>query len=422
MLASAGIEPFVRLNQRFDPLWWNIVRKRTTYAFIGQWGLAEWLPLMHTTVLAFWVARDQPKRLRLFTRVSLGVGYLGIVVSAVGGDWLRNVMILDAQLWRGIWLSSVLVHLAVVGRFIRVWREPGDRRHARYWWLATLFMSWVAGWHGGFFFLATPLALMAFLVEWWEEDERQTPSWWVTGIEMVVLVLMLVLLAKFVVILLHNDAMVLSLEWSFLPQMALVTGILAWTLMSRTMHGPASGWVAGVVVLMVAVAHQWDQRKDWVRYRDESPVPPADLVRLLPGGKSIYWEGDPTVPWILLHRASYFSCSQGTGSLFSRDTALHYQQLYERFRVLNAVEFLQGISYCEPVPDQSGGFPGRAGVMAVCRASPGLGALVLLHPVAGMGQTVWRAPVTFHYDRLLGAQRQSYSTRVFYVVSCPVQK
>src|SRR5205814_831067 len=73
------------------------------------------------------------------------------------------------------------------------------------------------------------------------------------------------------------------------------------------------------------------------------------LVRLLPGSAPIYWEDSVATPWFLLKRASYFTCDQGAGTLFSRETAVTYQDRYANFQKLQTLDFRQ-YSFC-PLTD-----------------------------------------------------------------------
>lgn len=417
-LALGGIQPFARIFQTFDPQWWAIVYQRTTYAWIGQWGIAEWLPVLHVVMLGFWVAQDMTLKQRRLLWSSLGVGVGGIAISALGGDGLKNVLILDAQLWRGIWLANVLIHLGVAQRFQRMWVGSGDRHHARFWWSSVIFMALLSGLHGGFFLLAMPLTAMAYLIDWWEQRQRGIPQRWVTIVEVIVGLWGGELLMLFAASLWRDESMMLRWENGFLPELVLVMAILTWVLWAREKSLPYWQVVVGGFLLGVLGMMHWDQRDPWVRYIDETKEAPAELTALLPAQRAIYWEGDLTVPWFLLRRSSYFSCSQGTGSLFSRGTAVHYQREYESFRTLNTIEFLPG-TYCSPAPGPLSYPPVASQVLAVCRANPHLGALVLLHPVVGMAQKTWQAPTIFRYDLSLGQRRRRIETRTFYVVNCP---
>ena len=53
----------------------------------------------------------------------------------------------------------------------------------------------------------------------------------------------------------------------------------------------------------------------------------------------MYWEGGLEFLWLHWKRSSYFSCSQGTGAVFFRETALTYQHRLESFWPLRTLDF-----------------------------------------------------------------------------------
>jgi len=162
---------------------------------------------------------------------------------------------------------------------------------------------------------------------------------------------------------------------------------------------------------------QWDQRTPWTKFVDTSD-PPSDLTDLLPAKAPIYWEGDVATPWFLLKRPSYFSCDQGTGALFSRDTAIAYGERYKDFQKLQTLDFRQ-YSSC-PFTGKRRTTPlRRAELSALCTREEGLGALVLAERVAHAPYKVWVSPARFEaVEQPQGGARMSFSADRFYVYTC----
>jgi len=151
--------------------------------------------------------------------------------------------------------------------------------------------------------------------------------------------------------------------------------------------------VAAAAVLAAVAAWGWDQQTPWRRFVDAGIVP-STLTRLLPPAGPIYWEGDVRVPWLLLHRGSYYSCPQGAGVLFSRPTAIAYRQRQLRFGALQTLDTAPS-SLCDvPVQDRAPA-PTAAAVTSVCRNAPDLAALVLIHDVANIRRAVWTSPLPY---------------------------
>jgi hypothetical protein len=127
----------------------------------------------------------------------------------------------------------------------------------------------------------------------------------------------------------------------------------------------------GACLLAAAVIWQWDQRTPWNRFMGASHAPP-ELVRLLPGNAPIYWEDSVAMPWFLLKRASYFTCDQGAGTLFSRETSIAYQNRYAHFQKLQTLDFRQ-YSFC-PLTEARRTLPlQRVHLSTLCAEEPGLG-------------------------------------------------
>ncbi|EQD72317.1 hypothetical protein B1A_05509, partial [mine drainage metagenome] len=86
-LAVSGVQPFVRLTQSFDPVWLNIVRQRSPYCFISQWGMGEWSAVIHTVLLTLWAMQKAGNKERQFLKLASLIGVGGIVLSWLGGDF-----------------------------------------------------------------------------------------------------------------------------------------------------------------------------------------------------------------------------------------------------------------------------------------------------------------------------------------------
>ncbi|MBU6995514.1 hypothetical protein [Ferrovum myxofaciens] len=422
-LAVSGVQPFVRLTQFFDPAWLNIVRQRSPYCFISQWGMGEWMAVIHTVLLTLWAMQKAGNKERPFLKLALLIGTGGVVLSWLGGDLLNNVLILDAQLWRAMWIVSLISHLFIAQRLSTLFHDPRGY-HARWLWMSTFLLTLLAGFHGGYYFLATPLMAMAFLVQQWEERTPEPLPLWGRC-----LVASFFLLVFFRTAFFFWNTFILD---TVRGEIEFVFALGALTLMYLSFKDSYAGFSTksfsrirfGMIgLLLLGTLMVWDQRSSWVKSIDEASGPPSNLSEILPQGRPIYWEGDVTVPWFLLRRSSYFSCSQGTGSLFSRETAINYWQRYRSFQPLHTVEFSEGNTYCAPLPGEKiSGPPTQGQVEKVCRENPGLGGMVLLHSIEGMHPKIWNSPVLFTYRKFIGHSKRWVTTNRFYIYNCPIQK
>ena len=431
VLAARGIQPFARLTQTFDPVWLQIVRQRTSYCLIAQWGRGEWFAVVHTVLLTLWALQKSGDKERRFLKLASLIGTGGVVLSGLGGDIFKNVLVLDAQLWRAIWMVSLISHLFIAKKLTSL-SYPSFGLNAGWLWLGGFFLTLLTGFHGGFYLLATPLVAVAFLVEQWEERVHEPlPLWARWPITSFLLIIFSVTTYFFWEVFITEPS-----QGSGPPHAILMDLVFVLIALASVCIGTRKESYAGppfksfdriffgmISLSLLGTVMAWDQRSSWVKSIDEASVPPADLSEILPRRRSIYWEGDLTVPWFLLRRSSYFSCSQGTGSLFSRDTALNYWQRYRSFQPLHTVEFSTGNAYCAPLPGEDVSEPPTQGqVERICSENPQLGGMVLLHSIKGMRPKTWNSPVPFTYQKTIDHSKRWVTADRFYIYDCPVQK
>ena len=298
--------------------------------------------------------------------------------------------------------------------------------------MGAFLLTLLAGFHGGFYLLATPLVAVAFLVEQWEERVHNPLPLWVHWLLSPFLLIVLFMTTYFFwEVFIAEPSQESGSPHAILTNLMLVLIALI-PMCIEIGKGSHAGSpfksfdriYFGIISLsLLGTAMAWDQRSSWVKNIDEASVPPASLSEILPQGRSIYWEGDLTIPWFLLRRSSYFSCSQGTGSLFSRETALNYWRRYRSFQPLHTVEFSADKTFCTSLLSEgASGPPSQEQVEKVCHENPGLGGMVLLHAVAGMHPKTWNSPTPFRYQKVFDHNKRWVTTNLFYVYDCPVQK
>ena len=90
-LAAAGVQPFVRLSERFDPAWFDVVRVRDFFCLLTKWTIVEWLQtcgMFTLGALALSLAEPLEKQ---FLLAVLAVAFGGLLVTLLGGDLLHDV-------------------------------------------------------------------------------------------------------------------------------------------------------------------------------------------------------------------------------------------------------------------------------------------------------------------------------------------
>ncbi len=114
IVAGATGMPLVsRLMIRIDPAWSAILVERNTYLYVGLWPLGDGLSSIivrgATIALAAGLMRGWARIVLLAT---LGVGLAGAFASFVLVDLFGDLLVMQAQPWRALWLMAALAPLA----------------------------------------------------------------------------------------------------------------------------------------------------------------------------------------------------------------------------------------------------------------------------------------------------------------------
>ena len=425
VFAISGVQPFSRLLLNFDPAWLAIVRLRDYFCFITQWGIGIWLPVCNTfAIAALGLSLAKPNERRfLFAVLVVSIG--GFAVSLVGGDFLHNVLIVDTQTWRAAWLLAVVAHLFVGPALLRI-KKHGQSTFTNAVFLVVFALCLLAlsGFIPQLCVVSAPMAVIAWLVTAWEHQrQHKIPTiiqflvflcvGLISAITIIFVYLAMVQLAQTPIAFLQTAR---GITLTFFALIALLFYLTSSTRVHKLIIRPYP--MLFIAVTLVALAgFSWDQRSPWTKFVDTTATPPVALTSLLPGNSPIYWEGDVTVPWFVLKRASYFSCDQGTGVLFSRGTAINYQRRYNNFQPLRTLDF-GGVSWCPSAEGHVTTPLNKADLSTVCKNDQGLGALVLTKPAEDDPGELWVSPVKFEDDRTVDGKLRIFKTDRFFIYSC----
>lgn len=367
VLGLANVAPFSNLFRTLDPEWFAIIDIRSFYCFVGNWPADSFMLAVGAVVwpVAALVLTDGSHRRFLAAALIVGVG--GVACTYLGGDIARNVLVVELQPWRSMWLlqivSRIYIPLVVMTLISRI---SGTLPHK---------FAWV-----------TLLTICLILFGSVTRLIRNPESADFTPVSLGILTAALSLMA---IQLLLNE------------QHRRAILIFA---------------IAGFALIPLALT-RWDLRSPWIRYV-ESPEPPQrDLAALLPAKASVYWESGLEMLWFKLRRPSYFSCDQGTGALFYRGTAVHYKHRADSFWPLRVGDFHQS-ALCagfdtRPKPERN-----RTGLQKLCRREPGLDYVVLTQPLDGATAKSWKSPVIFQDMQSSDGNFFARSTDRFYIYSC----
>ena len=419
-LACWGVQPFARLRDAFDPEWFAVVQVRDFFCLLTKWTALHWLKVGNLVALSALglLAADSRQRRFLFMAIAVAGG--GLLVTLIGGDVLRNVLVVDAQQYRATWLLAIMANLFIGPLLLRAYRNAGSAVFNINLTLAigTLIITRFVP--AGYLF-TMPVVMLVGILQLGEYFQRPTSP--VFG-----MVITAIVGAAFGFALIAMYAYLSALAaWDsqfWLTVRGLVLTMAA--LIAITLHTKLSGscrsitnllLIAFTLSLIGVAAFTWDQRTPWTRFVESPGAAQASLSSVLPARKPIYWEGDVRMPWFVLQRSDYFSCAQGTGALFFRGTAITYQHRYNSLKPLATLDFGQETT-CPPAGRLEQPQFNRSEIKFACEQEPQLGALVLTRPVAEAMGDRWISPAPFEDVRFINGRLRVFRTDTFFIYPC----
>lgn len=324
--AWAGLPLAERLLQRYDDVWWSAVERANGQVLVGRWRSSDWQTVVFDLGVLVTAARLlSPPLARLCAAVAIAC-VATLLLSYLGADLARSVLITQLQLWRVLWVAHLLAVVLLPAFVLRAWALP---THGRLLALAlgcaavAVNVRWSAGW----VFMGWTVAA-AWLCQ------RQPPlSLAVVRLMQGATALALIGLsvsaldtnADLLLSVGHTpDAPTLTLLAATLPTAALP---LAW---AALVAGGRARWQLPLALLVGAALvyglAQWDRRSALTRHVESSLLGSHPFQAHIPREAQVYWEENVHAVWAMLGRASFMSDGQAAGLLFNRETALEVQR------------------------------------------------------------------------------------------------
>jgi hypothetical protein len=175
--------------------------------------------------------------------------------------------------------------------------------------------------------------------------------------------------------------------------------------------------LCSAIVLVPAASLGWDMRAPSTKFLESSAPPPGDLAAILPQKSSVYWESGPEMLWLRFKRSNYFSCQQGTGVVFHRETAMTYRHRMDSFWPLRLYD-LASDNECSGFDKNQKIDRTPERLRKICKQEPGLDLLVLEEPVGGLRPKIWRSPVPFQDIHMVDDKPVARTIDRFYIYSC----
>lgn len=326
-VALAGALPLGHFQ--FDPDWWPMA-DRVPHLIIGHWTLHDWAritTLFSTLVVGALCLAPVGQRLA----VSLLITCAGtLLLSWIGGDLLKIVLIVQGQAWRSLWLATAVAALLLPWIAASFWQEAGLRRCS----VLLLITAWALGPMSVALYFSI-LAMITALC-----GNARIPARYARFAALGAGILLAVAILS-----------MLALTWSELDRNGLdtgTTGVVAqlyeicadrllpaaalvgvWWAVDRIRDYRVLALLTAIAVLPILLMSK-ASAADWLneRYSRKAHDAFAEWRALIPPGSDVLWAtkfvagSDPTAAWLLLERPSYYSSVQVNSGLFSRPAAM----------------------------------------------------------------------------------------------------
>ena len=363
--AVTEIGPFAGLLARFDDVWWNAIGELDSQVRMMRWNSTDLVSLALDLVLLGVATTALPPVGRRFAQALLAASVLLLALAFAGGDLARNVLLVQLQLWRVLWLVHAVAMLCLPIRVVDRWSVGGMGRLVG---VAAAAAELSVSWTLPFAWTFVAWLVLAALAERRAGDtSRRVAAIAVACTLLAVAVTTGILVvgiwrdvARDVVLASVTNPAIVMLAIPTLGGASLVA--TAWLLCRL----PRWGALALVAALLVSSLPQWDQRSQWIRFVETTPFGQHPFDKLIPESAQVYWHMELLLTWTALGRASWVSPNQGSGIVFNRSTAIDFTrrsaQMYAMFadqaRCQMAIDAAGGTQECQP---------SQASVEALCR-------------------------------------------------------
>jgi hypothetical protein len=326
--ALSGWLPIARWQ--FDNTWWQPMADRVPHLVISHWSRHDWARI--ATVLAS-LAIAAIRLTRAGQRLAVGMLITCIVLlllSWVGGDLLKIVLVVQGQPWRCLWLATTIAALLLPWLTACCWGGPLLSRCG----ILLLITAWLIGHASLAFWFSIPAVIAVACSDIRVPDRYARLAVLTAGVLMTVVALCVFSLTwnEF------GGANVASNSPAWLQNLRAIctdpllpgaTLLGAWhvvtSIRSRTVLASLTlTLMVGAALVAGAAARPWFIQSYSVKAQEAF----AKWRAVIPPGSDVLWaskfvpSGDPMGAWLLLWRPSYYSAVQTNSELFSRPAAM----------------------------------------------------------------------------------------------------
>jgi hypothetical protein len=324
--------PAADLFQFYDPAWLAAVKIRNPFLFESMWPANAWshAVVSCTTLLVAARLMSGPRRVVLISTVALAS--IGVIFAYVLGDLTADLLILRLQLWRGLWLCTVLAALLVPFCAVELWTSARRERRLV---LVLLACAWI-GIDNLMLAVSVGLISIGVLILYKAPGPDRAIRISIVAVAFTAFSLLIADAASDYA---FSAQLTTALRAAGVPSFPLDLLIPVWihsgllvlaVVAAFTMSSRASPTVR-LVTLSVLVALtlpfsllSWDRRSPARQAMElaEGRTELAAFTGAAPNG--VVWLDNSLAPWLWIGRSTWLNVMQGTTGAFSRRLALQW--------------------------------------------------------------------------------------------------
>lgn len=358
LLGWLDVPPFSGLFATMDADWFHLAVTRAPDVFWDEWrhqgGGARSLLAFSLLAVAAVTADGQRRRAFLF---ALMTGLLALLLFWLGTSVFHNVLLIQLQVWRWLWLTQLFSYLAAAWLVGAFWQRDRTAR--------MLLLGFLAAWLtraniGGL------IAVMASGLFIWHARREQAAAipgwlarllyalpvlaavWWLSSVGLEVT-------SSALTKTMGRPTLEFGVVWLMLflrasgGVFAVLIFLAVWRYGADRRKPVHLAAAAGVVFLLMLSLAFWDRRDTRQSYYAHQALKNAmpEFSHIIPYGAVVYWEDDMQMTWFVLGRASYASIGQTVSLIFNRQTAMEGKRRIDR---LSALSVKDGVYAAEGNP------------------------------------------------------------------------
>ena len=324
------IPPFNRILLRMSDTWYTLVDQRSPHVFLHNWETASFNRMIISFSILVCASRLAIEPLRSLCIGAALATVAGMAFAYFGGEILHNVLVIQIQPWRVLWLTTLLSALAaalLVSHYSNVKN-----------WIPIF--GYLSAWllrdsTGGFIAL---LSLMYCVYE-----IKLLPYYRIILLLFfgIFSIATLSQLAVFIFVpladLTEPSSIIFYLKIpmiAFIVSLATFSLTFYWQRSSRYQTSILALSLFGLALSVIA----WNRT---ISASSNISISNIDLLRnMIKANDVVYWVNNPEDTWFALLRSSYYSRTQLAGILFNEETALEGQRRSQLLGELGAPDTL----------------------------------------------------------------------------------